>query len=229
MLRPILLGAGALLLAAAPAFAADCDADLAKVDKKIAASEPFRVAFTGVQQDVRHLRDAALILARHGQNGACEEVAEAIEKIVTDTKRPGAAAGASYDKWSSDERTRMSAAVPVSKLSTPLRAEELTGADVRNPENKTLGEIEDVVLDSRTGGVSYVVISRGGFLGLGEKQTLVPWTALQATEKRDVFVLNMTEDDLKAAPNFERGDWRALGDERWLEANRSYYARYQAR
>lgn len=228
MLKSILLGAGALLVAV-PALAADCDAELAKVDKKIAASENARVAFSGVQQEVRQLRDAALILARHGQSGACEEVAEAIDKIVTDPKRSGAAAGASYDKWAGDERARLGAAVPVSKLDTPLRVEELTGADVRNPENKTLGEIEDVVMDPRGGGVSYVVISSGGFLGLGEKQTLVPWTALQATEKRDIFVLNMSEDDLKAAPNFKRGDWRALGDERWLEANRSYYARYQTR
>jgi sporulation protein YlmC with PRC-barrel domain len=227
MLKPILLGATALLLAAGPTFAADCDAELAAVDKKIAASENARVAFGGLSREVRQLRDAAQILARHGQSGACEEVAEAIDKIVQAQAKPGSAAGASYDKWSADERTRIGAAIPVSKLTTPVRADELAGADVRNAENKTLGEIDDVVLDPRSGGVSYVVISHGGFLGLGEKQVLAPWTALQTTEKRDVFVLNMSEEELKAAPSFKRGDWRALADERWLEANRAYYARYE--
>lgn len=227
MLRPILLGATAVLLAATPSLAADCDGELAKIDKKIAASDNARAAFSAMNQEVRQLRDAALILARHGQSGACEEVAEAIDKIVSEPRRDGTAAGTSSDKPVADERARLSTAVPVSKLTTPLRADELTGADVRNPANETLGEIDDVVLDPRTGGVSYVVISRGGFLGLGEKQALVPWSALQATEKRDIFVLNMSEDDLKAAPNFKRGDWKALSDERWLEANRGYYARYQ--
>ena len=228
MVKAMLLGASALLVATSPSFAADCDSELAKVDQKIAASQQSRDAYGAARQDIRQLRDAAHILARRGQTGACEEVAEAIDKIVNQAQPAGAAAGTSVVANPTDAQARLAAAVPVSKLTTPVRAEELTGADVRNPRNETLGEIDDVVLDPRGGGVSYVVISRGGFLGIGEKQALVPWSALQATEDRDVFVLNMTEDDLKAAPSFKRGDWKALSDDRWLEANRGYYARYQS-
>src|SRR5450830_1010857 len=50
--------------------------------------------------------------------------------------------------------------------------------DVYDAADKFLGEIEEIILDVRTGCVRYAVLSLGGFLGIGRKRFAVPWRAL---------------------------------------------------
>lgn len=74
-----------------------------------------------------------------------------------------------------------------------------TAADANN-----LGNINDLVL-SESGQVQAVVIGVGGFLGLGEKQVAVAYSALQwvvAADNTERFILNTTVDQLTAAPDF---------------------------
>ena len=87
-----------------------------------------------------------------------------------------------------------------------------------------LGEIEDLVLDPRTGRLDYVVVSRGGFLGLGEEQVAVPWQALRATPDFASFVLPVSEEAMDGAPALSDVD--ATGavtpvDDYWTEAIRT--------
>ena len=49
------------------------------------------------------------------------------------------------------------------------RSANIIGVPVRNPEGEDLGQIEEVVIDLETGRVAYLVVSFGGFLGMGEK------------------------------------------------------------
>jgi hypothetical protein len=74
-----------------------------------------------------------------------------------------------------------------------------TAADANN-----LGNINDLVLSS-TGSVQAVVIGVGGFLGIGEKQVAVAYSALEwvvAADNTERFVLNTTVEQLTAAPDF---------------------------
>jgi hypothetical protein len=74
-----------------------------------------------------------------------------------------------------------------------------TAADANN-----LGNINDLVLN-QGGDVAAVVIGVGGFLGLGEKQVAVAYSALQwtvAADNTERFVLETTVDQLTAAPDF---------------------------
>ena len=50
--------------------------------------------------------------------------------------------------------------------------------DVYDAGGKFLGQIEEIVLDARTGCVRYAVLALGGFLGFGRKRFAVPWSAL---------------------------------------------------
>jgi sporulation protein YlmC with PRC-barrel domain len=67
-----------------------------------------------------------------------------------------------------------------------------------------LGNVNDLVLDAN-GNVVAVVIGVGGFLGIGEKQVAVPFSALQqvvAEDQTERLVVATTAEQLTAAPDF---------------------------
>ena len=62
-----------------------------------------------------------------------------------------------------------------------MGANTLIGNDVYNGKGEDLGDIKEIMLDTRTGRVAYAVLSFGGFLGMGEKLFAVPWSCLLYT------------------------------------------------
>jgi hypothetical protein len=67
-----------------------------------------------------------------------------------------------------------------------------------------LGDINDIVIDE-SGRAVAVTIGVGGFLGIGEKQVAVAYSALQwtvAADNTERFVLETTVEELTAAPDF---------------------------
>ncbi len=215
----------------APAYAAECDGDLRALNEKISNNEnDYRVVVdAGLSSEIRQLRDAASIFSRNGQDDACQAVVEGIQARL-DQRRGELTDGKEItdrDSWFESEATRLKTAVPVSGLEQPLRASSVIGADVRNMKNEDLGEIEDIIVSQKgTGaGTQYVILSRGGFLGLGEKRVAVPWDELKVTTEGDdpVFVLNISEDALKNAPNFDRGAWPDVDTDAWRKTNDEYY------
>jgi putative membrane protein len=67
-------------------------------------------------------------------------------------------------------------------LATPgpnhIMASELEGTAVRSANDENIGEIDEIVLD-REGRVVAVVVGVGGFLGIGEKDVAIPFSALE--------------------------------------------------
>ena len=59
------------------------------------------------------------------------------------------------------------------------------------------------MLDVPSGRVAYAVLSFGGFLGMGEKLFVVPWSALTLDTVNKRFVLDVTKERLKDAPGFD--------------------------
>ena len=72
--------------------------------------------------------------------------------------------------------------------------------DVYDPSDSKIGKIDDVLV-SQSGQIDALVIGVGGFLGAGEKDVAVPFTAVKWTDKNNKKYLTMsaTKDDLKAA------------------------------
>lgn len=87
-----------------------------------------------------------------------------------------------------------------------ITADELDGSNVYGTDDKSVGEIDKLLLNDQ-GEVDRVVINVGGFLGLGEKPIAVPFdklTLLQQDGGDDVRVyIDATEDALKAQPRYE--------------------------
>jgi len=67
-----------------------------------------------------------------------------------------------------------------------------------------IGEIVDVLVKP-DGTVGALIVSIGGFLGLGERDVAVPFQAVSATERRGTsyLTMNATKDSLQAAPTFK--------------------------
>lgn len=90
-------------------------------------------------------------------------------------------------------------------VTTPLPGEmnlaTLIGSDVKNPQGQTIGEVENVLLD-RSGKVDMVVITVGGFMGLGGRDVALKWDEITVNDGgRDVMV-DMTEMQLKQMPEY---------------------------
>lgn len=104
-----------------------------------------------------------------------------------------------------------------------MGANTLNGNDVYNEKDEDLGDIKEIMLNMRTGRISYAVLSYGGFLTLGEKLFAVPWEALKLDTVNKRFVLNVDKERLESAPGFDKDDWPDMADTTWAERVNSFY------
>jgi sporulation protein YlmC with PRC-barrel domain len=86
------------------------------------------------------------------------------------------------------------------------RGSKLIGATVYGPDNKSIGDINDLIIDNQ-GRTKAAVIGVGGFLGIGEKNVAVPFEALQIQRKPNAtsiekITVTFTKQQLKDAPKF---------------------------
>ncbi|MCC5873950.1 MAG: PRC-barrel domain-containing protein [Gammaproteobacteria bacterium] len=100
----------------------------------------------------------------------------------------------------------------------------LIGDDVCNRDGEELGDIEEIMLDMRTGRIGYVVLAFGGFLGMGEKFFAVPWDAIRLDEKSKRLILDVDRERLVNAPGFDKEHWPDMADPSWQRAINSHYA-----
>lgn len=76
---------------------------------------------------------------------------------------------------------------------------------VYNQAGQSIGDLNDLIMD-KDGKIAAVVVGVGGFLGLGEKNVAVDFNQLQQHGgiSPNRIVLNMSEQDLRNAPTFQR-------------------------
>jgi hypothetical protein len=84
------------------------------------------------------------------------------------------------------------------------RTSKLVGSKVYNAANENIGSIEEIVLKA-DGSMDEVVLSVGGFLGIGEKYVAVPFSNLKISRDGSGFkiVTEGTKDSLKALPDYK--------------------------
>ena len=80
----------------------------------------------------------------------------------------------------------------------------LTEKDLEGPKENEIVDIERVV-EANSDKKQYLVISRGGFLGLFESEVLVPLENVAIQGDR-IVLRNMTEEQIKALPKFDNDD-----------------------
>ncbi len=173
---------------------------------------------------IQALRNAAQVYAFQDNEEACQTELASMRQIYEQhNELVGTAADdpAVRTAW---RRSHLANAIPVSEMDQLMRADLVTGADLRTTGDETLGEIEDIVLDPQRQTIAYVLVSSGGFLGIGEELVAVRWSDLRATEDHEIFVLDVTPEAFAAAPKVERRNFEESAGEAWRDGLDQYWA-----
>jgi PRC-barrel domain len=86
-------------------------------------------------------------------------------------------------------------------LATGYRGSKMIGSSVVNETNQTVGTLDDMII-TPGGQAPYVILSVGGFLGLGTKYVALPFTSLKIVDKKLVLP-GGTKDALTSLPDFK--------------------------
>jgi sporulation protein YlmC with PRC-barrel domain len=88
-----------------------------------------------------------------------------------------------------------------------VAATSLVHDDVYDDTGRRVGNIEEVILDARTGCARYVVLRSGGFLGFGRQRIAIPWRALTPNLEYHRCVVDVAQTRLTAIPVFDDDPW----------------------
>lgn len=104
-----------------------------------------------------------------------------------------------------------------------INTEDVIGVAVQNLDGESLGKIEALMLDKVEGRVAYVVLSFGGFLGMGDKLFALPWSAFSYNPLKDCFSLAIDKEKLKNSPGFDKDHWPDMSNPTWGATISNYY------
>ena len=78
-----------------------------------------------------------------------------------------------------------------------ISSEDVQGTEVYGPADEAVGEIDHLMIEKVSGRVVYVVMSFGGFLGLGHSHYPIPWSALKYDTAIGGYRTGITEAQLR--------------------------------
>jgi hypothetical protein len=109
------------------------------------------------------------------------------------------------------------------ETSSLIGSDKVEGTAVYGADENRLGSIERVMIDKRSGKVSYAVLSFGGFLGIGDDHYPLPWESLKYDSALGGYRTGIAEKDLQGAPKYsDVNDWNWDDDTR-LQGVGSHY------
>jgi len=138
------------------------------------------------------------------------------------TQADDTSAGVKTDKpnYSSD---RLPDGRRMHRLNDAAKASDLIGMTVKNYQDEKLGKVDDLAVDMESGRVVQVILSTGGFIGIGDRLSAVPPGALHHDVVQKVVHLNVDKEKLKNAPVFEMSKWSDYSDSAHLTEVYRYY------
>jgi sporulation protein YlmC with PRC-barrel domain len=104
-----------------------------------------------------------------------------------------------------------------------VKGSEVIGAKLFNKQGEHIGEINDVVFDENTGKMTHGMLAVGGWLGIGENITAVPWKHIQQSKKDSPgYVVDVEKSKLTPEMSFKTNDWPNL-TEGWYKESYSRF------
>ena len=94
-----------------------------------------------------------------------------------------------------------------SRLGYVQKASRLMGTPVKNLQDQKLGKVENLMVDVSAGRIVAVIISSGGYTGLGDELSAVPPTALRFNAEHDTLQLDASKEMLASSPHFKANQW----------------------
>lgn len=101
-----------------------------------------------------------------------------------------------------------------------ISSERVEGTPVCDAGGNRIGQIDHLMIDRVSGNVRYAVMSFGGFMGLGHSHYPLPWSALRYDTAIEGYIANVTEAQLKDAPEFSDD---SLTDRAWETRWHQYF------
>lgn len=86
-----------------------------------------------------------------------------------------------------------------------LRVSKIVSASVYNDQNQSVGSVDDVLMSDNDHKADTVVISVGGFLGMGSKLVSVPFDQLKI-ENDKIVMPGATKASLEGMPEYHYGN-----------------------
>ena len=87
-----------------------------------------------------------------------------------------------------------------------IASDKVEGTAVFSRSGERIGSIYNFMVDKVTGQIAYVVMSFGGFLGLGERFYPLPWKTLTYDPQRAGYVIDIDRAQLERAPSYAAGE-----------------------
>jgi sporulation protein YlmC with PRC-barrel domain len=163
-------------------------------------------AFMGVispRHEMRTLFAAAEILGYRGHDDGCRIILGELEQVFDQHIARLREAGLEPADIMTWRQERLVAAAPVADVPYVFHTDTIVGSDIRNLRDTHLGSVDDVVVDPETGEISHLLVSRGGFLGVGQEHYAVRWQDLRAAPLVATFVLDVSEEVVDNAPQVD--------------------------
>ena len=114
----------------------------------------------------------------------------------------GAAMPMMYARADNVTQTIEMVRVDVQKLSTGYRVSKLIGNNVINDTEETIGKIDDLIVSPDDNKSAYVILSVGGWLGMGTHLVALPYANLRITSNK-ITLPGATKEGLKTLPEFK--------------------------
>jgi sporulation protein YlmC with PRC-barrel domain len=83
-----------------------------------------------------------------------------------------------------------------------LGARDLTGDLVYDAAGEFVGQVVEIMVDTRIGYVAWAVIAVGGFFGIGRRRLAVPWSVVTPDARYKRCSLSIAQDQLMGVPRF---------------------------
>jgi hypothetical protein len=81
-----------------------------------------------------------------------------------------------------------------------IASDKVEGTKVYDPSGEHIGSIERILVEKRSGKVSYAVLSFGG---IGHDHYPLPWSKLNYDESLGGYRVDVTKEQLEGAPKYD--------------------------
>ena len=104
-----------------------------------------------------------------------------------------------------------------------ISSEKVDGTAVYDRTGARLGTVHHLMIDKYGGHVEYAVMSFGGFLGIGEDYTPLPWRSLTYDTRFGGYVVDVDRNRLEQAPHYGRDAMPNWADRGYRERIDTYW------
>ena len=83
-----------------------------------------------------------------------------------------------------------------------IESDRIEGTAVYDARGHHVGQVKRLIIEKASGQVAFVIIAFEGFFGIGEENHALAWNKLHYDEDLDGYRTDVTEEELRAAPDF---------------------------